>query len=68
MATQCAIDPEHEFESRSGALQIFRDGSFSSQYACPRCVEAIRDKEITDYRVFVIEGREVVIPLEEISV
>jgi hypothetical protein len=68
MSQQCSIEASHEFESRSGALKLFHDGNISGDWVCPSCVEDIRDDKITDHRIFVIEGREVVIPTDEIDV
>lgn len=68
MAQQCALESDHQFESRSGALKLFDDGTITGEWVCPSCVEKIRDDKITDHRVFVIEGREVVIPKNEIDV
>lgn len=68
MAERCGINEDHEFESRAGALKIWRDGGFTRNWACPSCVEAVREDEITDYRIFVIEGREVLIPTAQIDV
>ncbi len=68
MTERCGIDPSHEFESTSGTRKIFRDGSYTRDRACPRCVEAIREDRLTDFRIFVINGEEVVLPREEIDV
>jgi len=68
MSQQCEIKTEHQFESRSGALKLFRDGTITGDWVCPSCVEDIQEDKITDYRIFVIEGREVVIPIDEIDV
>lgn len=68
MADRCGINEDHEFESRSGTLKIFKDGKYTGNFACPRCVEAVREDEITDYRVFVINGEEVILPTDEIDV
>lgn len=68
LARICGINAEHEFESRNGSLKIFRDGSYTEDFACPTCVEAVRDDEIPEYRVFVINGEEVLIPTAEIDV
>lgn len=68
MSEQCALETDHEFESRSGALKLFQDGTFTEEWVCPDCVEKIRKDRITDHRIFVMEGREVVLPTEEIDV
>lgn len=68
MARVCGINSDHEFESRRGSLKIFRDGSYTEDFACPDCVEAVRTDEITDYRIFVINGEEVILPTSEIDV
>lgn len=68
MSEVCAINDEHQFETRTGTIKIFRDGSYTRDVACPRCVEDIRKDEITEYRIFVINGEEVIIPTEEIDV
>lgn len=68
MAERCGIEDNHEFESRTGTLKIVEDGSYTGKFACPRCVEAVRKNEITDYRIFVINGEEVVIPTDQIDV
>jgi len=68
MAERCGINEDHQFESRSGSLKIFEDGQYTERFACPRCVEAVREDEITDYRVFVINGEEVILPTDEIDV
>jgi len=68
MAERCGINEEHLFESRSGTLKIFRDGQYTDDFACPKCVDAVRDDEITDYRIFVINGEEVILPTDEIDV
>lgn len=68
MSRECVIDSNHQFESRSGALKLFSDGDFTGNWVCPSCVEDIRDDKNHDYRIFVMEGREVVIPTDEIDV
>ncbi len=68
LSRTCGINPDHEFESRSGSLKIFRDGSYTEDFACPGCVEGVREDRITEYRIFVINGEEVVIPRDEIDV
>lgn len=68
MAERCGINEDHLFESRSGSLKIFKDGHYSEEFACPTCVEQVREDEITDYRIFVINGEEVVLPTDEIDV
>lgn len=68
MTERCGINENHEFESRSGSLKIFENGQYTEDFACPRCVEAVREDEITDYRVFVINGEEVILPTDEIDV
>ena len=68
MTEQCTLESDHEFDSRSGALKLFRDATFTGDWVCPSCVQDIRDDKRSDHRVFVMEGREVVIPTEEIDV
>ncbi|MFB6355549.1 MAG: hypothetical protein ABEJ65_03425 [bacterium] len=68
MADRCGINDDHQFESRTGSLKIFRDGSYTEDFACPRCVEGVREGEIQDYRIFVLNGEEVIIPRDEIDV
>lgn len=68
MSQQCSIESDHEFESRSGAMKLFKDGTVTGQWVCPSCVDKIRDEKLVGYQIFVIEGREVVIPTEEIDV
>lgn len=68
MTEICGINQDHEFESRSGTKKIFRDGSYTDEFACPQCVEDIREDKITDFRIFVINGEELVIPTDEIDV
>lgn len=68
MTQECALEDGHEFESRSGALKLFQEGMFTGEWVCPTCVEDIRGSELAGYQVFVIEGREMVIPTEEIDV
>lgn len=68
MTEICGINENHEFESRSGTKKIFRGGSYTGDFACPKCVEEIREDKITDYRIFVINGEELVLPTDEIDV
>lgn len=68
MSENCALESDHDFESRSGALKLFEDGTITGKWVCPSCVEKIRKDRITDHRIFVIEGREVVIATDEIDV
>ncbi|MFB6347212.1 MAG: hypothetical protein ABEK50_15925 [bacterium] len=68
MPKECVIDANHEFQSRSGALKLFRDGTFTGDWVCPSCVEDIQDDKNPNYRIFVMEGREVVIPTKQIDV
>lgn len=68
MSRDCVIDSSHQFESRSGALKLFSDGDFTGDWVCPSCVEDIRDDKNPEYRIFVMEGREVVIPTNQIDV
>lgn len=68
MGQTCGINSQHEYETTTGTMKIFRDGTYTDERACSRCVEAIREDEITEYRIFVINGREVVLPREEIAV
>lgn len=68
MSENCALESDHDFESRSGALKLFEDGTITGKWVCPSCVEKIRKDRITNYRIFVMEGREVVIATDEIDV
>lgn len=68
MSEICGIDPGHEFDSKEGIKKIFRDGSYTDDFACSQCVEKIREDKITEYRIFVINGEEVIIPRDEIDV